>query len=240
MNTSTPDESSNEISYYHSFVPHKYRVLTLIAFIQNHPKQKIIVACCSTGVVEFNTILFNINNLRCEGIHGKHDLQHRENSIRNFNDGTINVLFATSLLLSTVKITKPTWLVHYDIPKEIPDELNIIRNVNPEKFVLFIDQSQKKYLELLKEFKIVTKEMKFDEKKIPQYIDKIVKLTQDKNFKLYTSSQSGYRELIQTYVNHENNDIFNARELDLRNVSINFGIENPPKLQLSKNISPQK
>lgn len=237
MTTGTSDQQLNDIVYYHSFVPHKYRILTLIGFIQSHLNSKIVVACCSTGVVEYNKILFNIINLRCDAIHGKQDQQHRESALRNFNEGTVNVLFATSLLLSTVNVSKPEWLIHYDIPKEVPDELNIIRNVHPQKFVLFLDQSQKKYLDLLKEFKvysIVTREIPFLEKKIPQYMDKIEKLTRDKNHKLYMSSQSGYRELIQTYVNHENNNIFNARELNLRDVSINFGLANPPKLPLSK------
>ena len=76
--------------------------------------------------------------------------------------------------------------------------------------------------------------MPFPEKKIPNLKDKINKLTEDKNHLLYKASQDGYRELIQTYVNHENNNIFNARELNLLDVCCNFGIKYPPKLPLSK------
>ena len=129
MTTGTSDEQSNEIAYYHSFVPQKYRLLTLIGFVRAHLNSNIVIACCSTGVAEYNKILFNFLELRCDAVHGKQDQQHRESSIRRFKSGEVSVLFATSLLLSTIDIKRPTWLIHYDIPKEIPDEIKIIKNI---------------------------------------------------------------------------------------------------------------
>lgn len=237
MTEDSTNDNLSDVKLFHSFVPHKFRLLTLIGFIRTHLNDKIVVACCNSGVTEFLKLLIsspNFIDIRCDAVHGKQDEKHRQDSIKRFNSGEVSVLIGTSLLLSTIKIDRPTWLIHYDIPKEVPEEIQIIKNIHPEKFILFIDESQKKYLDLLKQVKIVTKEIPHDPKKVPPIQDKIIKITNDKNHLLYMASQSGYRGLIQTYVNHENNDIFNARELNVLDVSINFGIKYPPKLQLSK------
>ena len=115
------------------------------------------------------------------------------------------------------------------------DLIQIIKNIHPQKYLLFIDESHKQYLNLLNEHKIITKDLEFDEKTVPkQLVDKIMSYTQKKNHLLYMASQTGYRDLIQTYVNHENDDIFNARQLNLQDVAINFGFQYPPKVPLTK------
>lgn len=236
MAETTENCQFDNIKLFHSFVPHKYRLLTMIEFIRRHPKDSIIIACCSTGVAEFNELLCNIFlDLRSGSLHGKQDKEHKEAAIKRFNSKEVQVLFATSLILSTVQINQPTWLIHYDIPKEIPEEIQIIKNIHPQKYLLFIDESHKQYLNLLNEHKIITKDLEFDEKSVPkQLVDKIMSYTQKKNHLLYMASQTGYRDLIQTYVNHENDDIFNARQLNLQDVAINFGFQYPPKVPLTK------
>ncbi|OHT06283.1 hypothetical protein TRFO_25693 [Tritrichomonas foetus] len=228
----------NHVKLFHSFVPHKYRLLTLVGFIRSHLKDSIVVICCSTGVAEHHSLLFNFLELRAGFLHGKQDQAHREDAVRRFNSGEVPLLFATALLMESTKINRPTWVIHYDIPKEVNTEIKIINNIRPEKFLIFLDESHKQYLELLKTVKLDAKDattdnISFDVKKIPPVQDQVFKLL-DKNHRLYLCSQDGYRELIQTYVNHDNSDIFNAQKLNILDVAINFGLKAPPKLPLSK------
>jgi hypothetical protein len=55
-----------------------------------------------------------------------------------------------------------------------------------------------------------------------------------KNHPLYLSSELGYREVIEAYVNHEDEDVFVATQLPVIDVAINFGLQAPPRLPLTK------
>ena len=214
-------------------VPHKQRLASLIGFVRSHIHDRVVVVCCSTGVTEYLGLLFNLLEIRATFIHGKQDSSHRTKSLKRFNDGEISLLFSTARLCQSEKILAPNFLVHFDIPKEAKDEVSIIRNVAPSNFILFLDEQHSEYLKILQKEKLDITQMNFDVKKVPPVLDQVNKLLK-KNHRLYQCSMDGYRELIQTYVNHGNADVFNAQKLNLLDVAINFGITAPPKLPLSK------
>ena len=161
------------------------------------------------------------------------ELLYACHELKLFNDGEISLLFSTARLCQSEKILAPNFLVHFDIPKEAKDEVSIIRNVAPSNFILFLDEQHSEYLKILQKEKLDITQMNFDVKKVPPVLDQVNKLLK-KNHRLYQCSMDGYRELIQTYVNHGNADVFNAQKLNLLDVAINFGITAPPKLPLSK------
>ena len=234
---------------FHSFVPHKHRLMTLIAFLRTHINDSIVVVCASSGVAEFNSILTNNLDLRTDTIElnvvggkaqsdivqGTQSQSERRAAIDRFNAQKVKVLFGSAFTLATCDLKiRPTWVVHYDIPKPAEEELQLLRHLNPQKFLILLDPEYRPYLDMLAAVKLESREIPFDEKKIPKLREKVVSLTQKDSYPLYRTSQKGYRDLISAYVNHDNADLFNAMKLPLVDVAVNFGIEAPPKLPLKK------
>ncbi|KAH0794819.1 DEAD-box ATP-dependent RNA helicase 27 [Histomonas meleagridis] len=234
----------SETLYFHSFIPHKHRLMTLVGFIRTHISDTIIVGCNGTSTTKFLSIFFNNLDIRAGSISGKMptkaapeeppelmpELIRKE--LQRFNEGELKLIFVSQQLLPSYDFIKPKYFLQYDIPSKTIDEIKIINHLKPDKFVLFLDKSQEKYVtDFERDAKIESKELPFNEKKIPNIYDELEKLLK-KSFPLYESSEKAYRELIRTYVNHENKDIFCARQLPLLDVAHSFGIKAPPKLPL--------
>lgn len=241
--------SEEPTKLFHSFVPHKHRLMMLIGFLRTHLNDTIVVVCAGSNIAEFNSILTNNLDLRTNTvelnavggkqnsttIQGTQKQSERNAAVERFNTGKVKVLFGSAFALSTCDLKiRPTWVLHYDIPKPAEEELRLIRHLNPHKFLILLDPEYRAYLEMLEAVKLESKELAFDEKKLPRLRDQVISLSQKKSYPLYMSSQKGYRELISAYVNHDNASLFNAMKLPLVDVSINFGIEAPPKLPLKK------
>jgi hypothetical protein len=233
---------------FHSYVPHKHRLMMLIGFIRSHLSDTIIVACAGSAVAEFNSILTNNLDIRSGAaeinvisstensaiVQGKQKQSQRAAAVDRFNSGKVNLLFGSAFVLSSIDLTRrPTWVLHYEIPKSIEEETRLIQRLNPLKFLILLDASESEYIKELEIAKITSKELAFDEKKIPKLRNQVISLCK-KNYPLYMCGQMGYKELIGTYVNHECGKLFDAMRLPLLDVAINFGIEAPPKLPLKR------
>jgi hypothetical protein len=236
--------SQDPVSVFHSFVPYKHRVMMVLGFIRTHLNDSIVVACAGSSIAEFNSILTNNLDLRSGAaeistntsaiVQGKQKQSQRAAAVNRFNKGEVNVLFGSVFILSTVEITRrPTWVVHYDVPKPIEEEIKLVQRINPVKCLILLDATERDYITEVSKMKVDSKELVFDEKKLPKLKNELLNLCK-KNYPLYMCGQNGYRELISTYVNHGYNTIFQAMKLPLLDVAINFGIEAPPKLPLKR------
>jgi superfamily II DNA/RNA helicase len=236
--------------YFHAFVPHKHRLMMLVGFIRSHLTDSIVVACAGANIAEYLSILTNNFELRSNAaelnilvstpspnsssVKGRQGRSERTEAIDRLNSGAIKVLFGSSFILSNMKLMmRPTWLIDFDLPNPAVEELKLIQAVNPQKFLLLLDSQHAGYLGLLEGVKVTTQAIPFDEKKLPKLGHNVLSLCK-KNYPLYHSSQLGYRELINSYVNHDNADLFDARKLPLLDLAINFGIEALPLLPLTK------
>jgi ATP-dependent RNA helicase DDX18/HAS1 len=221
--------------------------MMLIGFIRSHLNDSIIIVCAGPCIAEYLAILTNnldIHSSAAEMIvvygeksallQGKQERSQRTASFARFNSGEVDFLFGSAIVLSTAEFTRrPTWVVHYDIPRSSRDELRLIRHLNPLKFIILLDPSYSEYLERLTDVKINTQLLKFDDKKIPKLQPEVFSLC-EKNYPLYQASEYGYREFITTYVNHEYAELFDATKLPILDVAHTFGIKAPPKLPLTK------
>jgi hypothetical protein len=236
--------------FFHSFVPHKHRLMMLIGFIRSHLNDSLVVACAGPNIATYLAILTNNLDLRSNAaesstlvntpspnstaVKGFQKHQERAEAIARFDSGEVNVLFASTFILSSLRLTKrPTWFVHFDIPKSPADELRLVRLVNPQKCLLLLDPSQSGYVGLLEKISVDSKLIPLDEKKLPNVRKEVAQLCK-KNYPLYLSSELGYRELIEAYVNHEEGGVFVATELPVVDVASNFGLDAPPLLPLTK------
>lgn len=207
--------------------------MLLIAFLRARVKESIIVISASANTCEFLSILTNNMQLRSGFLTGKQDAEARAKSIERFEKGLVEILCATPTVLRNCDIKKQAkWAIHWDIPLEKESEIRLVDHLKAEKFLILLDPSHAEYMNLLGDVKV--KCLPFDEKKIPKIEDSILSFCNKKSFKLHQTGQLGYRELIATYVHHEHADLFDARKLNLCDVCINYGIEHPPKLPLTK------
>lgn len=218
-------------AFLHCFVPHRHRLMTLIGFIRTHLNNSIIVNCTGSHSAEFISIFLNNIDIRVGHLHGRMEEEPKANALERYNSGKINILFVSQKIIPSTEFKAPDYFIQYDIPKAVADEIQIINHIKPKKVIIFLDDSQKNYINLLKEAKIESKNLPFNEKKIPNLYDELDKLI-NKVYLIYENSQRAYRELISEYVNHPNKEIFCAPKLPLLDVAHSFGISAPPKLRL--------
>ena len=217
---------------YYSPIPYEKRVFTLAHFVRTHMKEKIVILCYGIKTVEFLARYFMELNMTPCKITGNMQQKQRDNTIRLFSED-INILLISQNIAQNVQLPNVDWLVEYAIPPAVADFIKLVKNINAKKTLLFLDpENEIKFVEKLKEAKFEFKELPFDAKKIPDGKLNLLKLL-DKIYDFYMSSQFGYREMVQAYVNSENPE-FDALKLRLKDASMSYGIEHPPKLPLTK------
>jgi len=223
---------------FHSLVPHRDRLMMLIGFLRSHLTDSIVVVCAGPSIAEFNSILANNLELRSTApvtVTGAQEQSQRAAALARFDSGAVSVICGSALMFETCELKRrPTWVVHYDVPRPAAEELRLLRRLNPRKFLVLLDPGERGYVDALGGEKAESKELPFDPQRVPRLRDRVIALSQRKSYPLYMSSQRGYRELISAYVNHGCRDLFDATKLPLLDVAINFGIEAPPKLPLKK------
>lgn len=218
-------------SYLHCLVPHRHRLMALIGFIRTHLSQKIVVSCAGAHSAEFIALFLNNIDIRVGFLHGRMEPDARAAALERYNQGKLSVLFASQRIIAGTELARPDFFIQYDIPRPVAEELQTVRRVAPAKVLLFLDASQSAYVEALREAKVESKEIPFNEKRIPNLYDELEKLI-GKVYLIYENSQRAYRELIAEYRNHPNKEIFCAPKLPLLDVAHSFGISAPPKLRL--------
>jgi len=195
-------------------------------------KEKIIVVCSGVKSCQFLSLLFNFLEVPCAYVHGEQSQNQRNSHIKQFSSNDKSLLLISSLSLRTIDIPEHEWFLQYDIPQSLSFYNEIIKKIASAKALLFVDPSEKLLIDKLKDSGIESKEIPFDEKKIPKLHLNIEKWLA-KNYGFYTSSQFAYREIIASYVHNEISDVFKAASLPLLDVAINYGIKAPPKLPLN-------
>lgn len=178
-------------------------------------------------------MLMHFKNIQAGKLHGKQEQEQRDAAIKRYNENKVNVLSATTTILQSTELSKPTWLLHWDIPLSAENEIKLINKIKPAKYVLFIDPSQKEYIEQLKSKNVLSKELAFKENILHNVKNDVTRL-RGENHLFYRAAELGYQELIRAYVDHEDTTLFSAPSLPLLDVAINFGITAPPKLPLTK------
>lgn len=76
-------------------------------------------------------------------------------------------------------------------------------------------------------------EYEFPKEKLSDIQDQYEKLV-GKNYFLHRCSREAYASYLHAYASHSLKDVFDVNELDLQKVATSFGLQAPPRVNLSR------
>lgn len=188
--------------------------------------------------VKFHSDLLNYVDIPVKDIHGKQKQQKRTSTYFDFCESETGILLCTDVAQRGLDFPSVDWIVQYDPPDDPKDYIHRVgraaRGSNAKgKALLFLYKSELGFVRYLKQAKVPMIEYDFKENKLANVGLQYTKLIQ-KNYFLHCTAKDAYKAYIQAYACHSMKHIFDVHELDLVKVAKSFGLEQPPKVSLSK------
>ncbi|XP_075440701.1 ATP-dependent RNA helicase DDX18 [Ascaphus truei] len=221
--------------------PSEKRFLLLFTFLKKNRKKKMMVFFSSCMSVKYHYELLNYIDLPVMAIHGKQKQTKRTTTFFQFCNADSGILLCTDVAARGLDIPEVDWIVQYD-PTDDPKEYihrvgRTARGIDGKGHALLILRPEELgFLRYLKQAKVPLSEFEFSWSKISDIQSQLEKLI-EKNYYLHKSAQEAYKAYIRAYDSHSHKQIFNVNTLDLPKVSISFGFQVPPFVDLNVNSS---
>ncbi|XP_075685101.1 ATP-dependent RNA helicase DDX18 isoform X2 [Rhinoderma darwinii] len=221
--------------------PSEKRFLLLFTFLKKNRKKKMMVFFSSCMSVKFHYELLNYIDLPVMAIHGKQKQTKRTTTFFQFCNADSGILLCTDVAARGLDIPEVDWIVQYD-PTDDPKEYihrvgRTARGIDGRGHALLILRPEELgFLRYLKQAKVPLSEFEFSWSKISDIQSQLEKLI-EKNYYLNKSAQEAYKAYIRAYDSHSHKQIFDVNTLDLPKVSLSFGFQVPPFVDLNVNSS---
>lgn len=155
-------------------------------------------------------------------------------------NATSGILLCTDVAARGLDIPAVDWIIQFDPPDEPKDYIHRVGrtargSAGRGKSLLFLLPAELGFLRYLTQSKVPLNEFNFPSNKIPNIQSQLEKLL-SKNYYLNQSAIQAFRSYLQAYASYAHKNIFKVNNLDLRKVSLAFGMQVPPKVNLSKAI----
>ena len=160
-----PSEQATPSSLTNYFVicPLDQKLSRLVAFMQQHPNEKIVVFCLTCAIVEFMGIVLPqtpaCKKLRVEALHGKMVQKRREKVLERFRaKDSGGILICTDVAARGLDVSDVDWVVQFDAP---PDPNSFVHRVGrcaragrSGQSLLFLTRQEEAYVDFLRLRKI--------------------------------------------------------------------------------------
>jgi Superfamily II DNA and RNA helicases len=100
------------------FVEHSQKSLAIVHLMRHEKLERAIAFCNTKMMTDRLTIELQRHGLRCEGIHGDIKQALREQTLKRFRDGKIEVLVATDVAARGLDIDDVDAVFNFDVPDE--------------------------------------------------------------------------------------------------------------------------
>ncbi|KAL1196460.1 DEAD-box ATP-dependent RNA helicase 27 [Cardamine amara subsp. amara] len=218
-------------------VPSAKRLLFLLTFLKKFQgKKKIMVFFSTVKSTKFHTELCRYISIDCLEIRGGIDQSKRTATFFQFIKAETGILLCTNVAARGLDIPHVDWIVQYDPPDDPTEYIHRVgRTARGEgakgKALLVLTPDELQFIQYLNAAKIPVYEHEFEEGKLlnaQEFLEKTV----SENYALHQSAIEAYKTFISGYDSHSMKDVFNARQLDLKDVAASFGFTSPPKVPL--------
>ena len=98
----------------------------LIQLLKREGSQRVIVFCRGKHRADGICRRLRKAGITCAPIHGNRSQKQRENALRNFRSGDVDVLVATDVLARGIDIPEVSYVVNFDVPGEAEDYIHRI------------------------------------------------------------------------------------------------------------------
>eukprot|EP01017_Pseudomicrothorax_dubius_P038558 TRINITY_DN5796_c0_g1_i3.p1 TRINITY_DN5796_c0_g1~~TRINITY_DN5796_c0_g1_i3.p1 ORF type:complete len:433 (-),score=113.92 TRINITY_DN5796_c0_g1_i3:274-1572(-) len=221
--------------------PSDKRFRLLFTFLRKNLNKKVMVFFSSCNSVKFHSDVLNYVDIPVMDIHGRQKQQKRTNTFHEFSNATKGILLCTDVAARGLDIPAVDWIVQYDPPDDVKEYIHRVGRTcrgagTKGRALLFLLPEEIAYLRYLKQAKVSLNEYEFPENKLANVQEQFEKLIQ-RNYYLHIAAREGYRSYLQAYASHSLKDVFDVNNMDLQKAAIAFGLQTPPKVNLSKCLS---
>lgn len=233
------DDQATVHGLEHGYVlaPSEKRFLFLYTFLKKHyQKKKVMVFFSSCMAVKYYFELLNYIDLTVLCIHGKQKQSKRTQTFFEFNKMETGVLLCTDVAARGLDFPGVDWIVQFDPPDDYKEYIHRVgrtaRGLDGKgQALIIIRPEEAKFLDYLREMKIVLLEFEISWTKVANIQPQLEKLI-EKNYFLNLSAKEAYKSYVRAYDSHGLKTVFNVNTLDLIQVAKSFGFSNPPFVDL--------
>lgn len=91
--------------------------------INSSNKQMVVIAKSKRRADEL-CLYLNTKNIKTRSIHGNHRAAEHETAAKAFNEGELNILITTDMILKILELTNIETIINYDVPTQYEDYFN--------------------------------------------------------------------------------------------------------------------
>lgn len=166
--SSTEDTSTQptplSLTNHYIICPLQEKLSRLVAFLNRHPHEKVVVFCFTCAIVDFyGCVLPQLSSSECnfhmEALHGKMVQKKREKVLQRFRECTDGgVLFCTDVAARGLDVANVDWVVQFDAPTDPSSYVHRVgrcaRAGQHGNSLLFLTPLEDAYIEFLRMKKI--------------------------------------------------------------------------------------
>ncbi|MDQ6975585.1 MAG: DEAD/DEAH box helicase [Mariprofundaceae bacterium] len=156
IQVSPKDRVSKNIMHAVAFVAMDDKRFFLARFIQDHPKEKIIVFVRTRIRAERVVKAMARVDIATESIHGDKEQVAREKTMQRFHTGDCRILIATDVSARGIDVPNIAYVINYDIPEKTENYIHRVgrtgRGVNKGEAVSLCSEEEKPLLQAIESF----------------------------------------------------------------------------------------
>eukprot|EP01080_Neovahlkampfia_damariscottae_P009337 gene9337-1424_t len=207
----------------------------LFTFLKKNITKKIIVFFSSCASVKFHAEVLNYMNIPILDLHGKMKQKKRTSTFFSFCNAKTGILFCTDVAARGLDIPAVDWIIQYDPPENPREYIHRVgrtaRGGKKGKALLFLLDTEKKFLKYLKDSNVPLNEFTFPNSKLAAIQSKYEEIIAS-NYYLNRSAKDAFISFIRAYVAHELKDSFDVDTINVDKISKSFGLQNTPYVNI--------
>jgi ATP-dependent RNA helicase DDX55/SPB4 len=124
-----PQQTPTTLSNFYQLLTPEQKLPQLIAFVEAHQQEKLIIFCATCASVDFFSKLIPLlpamqqMGLEVEALHGRMAPKKREASYKRFVDQSRGILICTDVAARGIDIPDVDWIVQFDPPQVLLEEI---------------------------------------------------------------------------------------------------------------------
>ncbi|MCW9708482.1 DEAD/DEAH box helicase [Fodinibius salsisoli] len=163
-----PPEVTQNLSHGYIYVPNRMKITTLMAHIENSPKDQCIIFTASKRGTDRLYKILRKRNYKATSLHSKLSDEKRSQRFANFTNGDVQFLLVGDLSATTLNITDVKKVINYDVPKDADEyryRTNLISDDKSSSIVSLVSKQDRSDInELEKKLGHSPKELDLPEK----------------------------------------------------------------------------
>ncbi|KAL7719307.1 RNA helicase [Entamoeba marina] len=215
--------TSSKLEQGYVLLESKDRFRLLYTFLRKNKGKKTIVFLNSCNVVKFYSDLLNYIDISVSALHGQLKQDKRTKVFFEFCNSKSSILLTTDVAARGLDIPAVDWIIQMDAPDSPKDYIHRVgrtaRADTAGRALLFLQPTEIRLLEYLKAEKIPLTQYEVPSNKMANVQNELIRLV-TKNYYLNTEAKEAYKSYLMSYNN-------------LSGLSLSFGLQDPPKVQLS-------